>query len=264
MAWIQSHQSLARHPKMLRLAARVGVSAPQVVGHLHYLWWWTLEYAPDGDLSRFSPHEIAVASEWSGDPNLWSVALRETGWLDPDGHLHDWDDYSGKLAQERARERERKRAERARAKVETRSPPPDPCPEDVRRTSPGRPAPDKTTEDKRRREEVERVSQVGAGQDQPPEGFPKTAVDAARGAPEGAPAGFAEKLWHLAVSRGWRDARNIPIRSWTSYLAASLAFAREAESRPRSTIPCRSGPSPRVNPDHRLLQEVIHAPTIRP
>jgi len=49
MAWIESHQSLGRHPKMVRLSARVGVCRPQVIRHLQYLWWWTLDYAPDGN-----------------------------------------------------------------------------------------------------------------------------------------------------------------------------------------------------------------------
>src|SRR5262245_42362945 len=128
MAWIESHQSLGRHPKMLRLAARVRACGPQVIGHLHYLWWWALDYAPDGDVSRFAAQEIAAASEWNGDPDLWLAALGETGWIDPDGHLHDWTDYAGKLAESRARDRERKRSARSRARFEGIPPPSVGCP----------------------------------------------------------------------------------------------------------------------------------------
>lgn len=249
---------------MLRLAARVHVTPPQVIGHLHYLWWWTLEYAPDGNLSRFTAEEIAVASDWKGDPEAWLSALRETGWIDPDGWAHNWNEHGGKLAAERAKERKRKRAEREKSKTEVRSPPEAPCPEDVRGTSGGHPSLHNTTLDNPREEEVERVSGVLPGGNLAPGGFPKSAAEAARNAPNGAPVGFAEKLWHLAASRGWRDARNIQIRSWSNYLAASLAFAKEAEGRRRVPSPSTHCASKRVPMDAGMLQEVIHAPIIRP
>ena len=87
-------------------------------------------------------------------------------------------------------------------------------------------------------------------------------AEAARSAPESTPTGFAEKLWHLAASRGWRDARNIPIRSWTSYLAASVTFAREAENRRRRPVPSPACGSKRVSMDAGMLPEVLHAPVL--
>lgn len=260
MAWIASHQSLSKHPKLLRLAARMHITAPQVVSHLHYLWWWTLEYAPGGDLSRFNAQEIAIASEWTGDPNLWMAALQACGWIDPDGQLHDWDEHGGKLAAERTKERERKRAERARAKADIRSPPKTERPEDVQGTSGGHPALHYTTSENPKGE-VERENFVSAVAD--PGRFPRTAAEAAHEGPPDAPAGFAEKLWHLAASRGWRDARDIPIRNWSSYLAASLAFAKEAELRRRKPAPTSGCVPQRVPADARLLKEVIHAPVIK-
>ena len=262
MAWIQSHQSLARHPKMLRLASLAGINAAQAIGHLHYLWWWTLEYAPDGDLSRFDAHEIAVASEWLGDPNQWLAALRDCGWIDPDGHVHDWDDYAGKLAKDRARERERKRAEREKARKEG-SQSPAPCPADVQTTSAGHPALDKTIQDKRREEvETERAGRAGPDRsNEPPAGFPKTEAEVVASAEEGVSGDFALKIWHLAASRGWRDAKGIGIRSWRSYLAASAAFAREAEA--RQTVPYRRERPRPVCRRTREIEEVIHAPIIQ-
>lgn len=109
MAWIESHQALGRHPKMIRLAARVRACRPQVIGHLHYLWWWALDFAPDGDLSGLSSVEVAAASEWNGDADLWLAALKECRWIDDDNKLHDWLEYAGKLVEQRARDRERKR-----------------------------------------------------------------------------------------------------------------------------------------------------------
>jgi hypothetical protein len=109
MAWIESHQQLGRHPKMVRLAARVRACRPQVIGHLHYLWWWAVDFAPSGDLSAFAADEIAAASEWNGDANLWLAALKEIGWIDDTGHLHDWFDYAGKLIERREKDCGRKR-----------------------------------------------------------------------------------------------------------------------------------------------------------
>lgn len=110
MAWFESHQSLGRHPKMIRLAARVRACRPQVIGHLQYLWWWSIDFAKDGDLSKYSSLEIATASEWNGDSDLWLAALKETGFINEDGTLHDWDDYYGKYEKKRGVDTERKRA----------------------------------------------------------------------------------------------------------------------------------------------------------
>lgn len=39
MAWIESNQQLARHPKVKKAARTLEISVPTVVGHLHFLWW---------------------------------------------------------------------------------------------------------------------------------------------------------------------------------------------------------------------------------
>jgi hypothetical protein len=52
MAWLESHQSLRDHPKARRLARRLD-GLPASIGHLHALWWWCLDYAPNGDLTRY-------------------------------------------------------------------------------------------------------------------------------------------------------------------------------------------------------------------
>ncbi len=123
MAWIESHQSLTRHPKMLRLATRVRVCPAQAIGHLHFLSWRAVDYAPDGDLSRYAAQELAAACEWNGDPDLWLAALHESGWIDPDGRLHNWDSYGGRLC--RKRENNRVRQERWRQRRRENAPPDD-------------------------------------------------------------------------------------------------------------------------------------------
>lgn len=136
MAWIESHQELGRHPKTRRLARMLGISLPAAVGHLHYLWWWAMDFAEDGDLSGYDSYEIAEAAMWEGDPDEIVDALVHARFLDrsDDGGLvlHDWDEYAGRLIERRARDRERKRRERA-AKRASRGD------GDVRETSAGHP-----------------------------------------------------------------------------------------------------------------------------
>lgn len=109
MAWIESHQQLARHPKTIRLAGKLKINKAQALGHLHLLWWWTLDYAPSGDLSAFSSYEIGAAAEWTGDADGFLAALLEVGWIDEGMIVHDWRDYAGKLLDRREGNRERQR-----------------------------------------------------------------------------------------------------------------------------------------------------------
>jgi hypothetical protein len=113
MAWIESHQELARHPKTKRLARAAGISIPAAIGHLHLLWWWALDYAQDGSLHGFTPEDIADGMEWDGeDANGFVEALINAGFLDQedDGTLsiHDWHDYAGRLINQRKAQAEYK------------------------------------------------------------------------------------------------------------------------------------------------------------
>jgi hypothetical protein len=115
MAWLESHQSLANHRKLLRLADLTGVSEVTLIGHLHLLWWWALDnVGPEGSLEGISDRALAVAARWPGDAGQWTQALVMSGFLDEDSlgvrWLHDWHDYAGKLLERRAEDRARKRA----------------------------------------------------------------------------------------------------------------------------------------------------------
>ena len=123
MAWIESNQELARHPKAIKAARVLGVSVPAVVGHLHFLWWWCLEYAQDGDLSRFDASDIADAAGWEGDAAEFVTALINCGPGDSIGFIeqtdlglaiHDWMNYAGRLIEKR--QANTKRMQNARAK----------------------------------------------------------------------------------------------------------------------------------------------------
>lgn len=139
MAWIEAHQTLGQHPKLRKLAALLGVSRPQAVGHCIHLWWWCLDYAQDGCLARYDAVDVALAAEWTGDAAEFVDALERAGFVDRTDNglrIHDWVDYAGRLIERRKADAERKRAGRPGALRE----PTDGRPTDVRRTSAGHPS----------------------------------------------------------------------------------------------------------------------------
>lgn len=117
MAWIESNQEIGRHPKTKKLARCLQISLPEAVGHLHYLWWWALDFADDGNLTRYEPADIADAVMWEGNAEELVAALTTAGFIEnrPEGGLfiHDWDEYAGKLIDRRRAEARRKSEKRA-------------------------------------------------------------------------------------------------------------------------------------------------------
>jgi len=112
MPWIESHSNLGRHPKTRRLCRLLNLSLPTAIGHLHLLWYWTLEFAPDGCLAGYTAQDIADGAYWEGDCERFVEALLAAGFLEDRGGalvVHDWRDYAGRLLADR----ERKRARRA-------------------------------------------------------------------------------------------------------------------------------------------------------
>jgi hypothetical protein len=118
MAWIESHQTLIGHPKTRKAARLLNIQRVHIVGHLHALWWWVLDYADDGDISQFDADVIADACEWEGDPDEFLSALIVAGFLDKHADcdalfVHDWDDYAGRLVRRRQANAQRMRETRA-------------------------------------------------------------------------------------------------------------------------------------------------------
>src|SRR5690606_21921087 len=140
----ESHQSLAKHKKLLRLAGLLRTDRITLIGHLHLLWWWGLDNADiDGNLGDVTSYEISEAAEWKGDPDEFVSALEQAGFLERhDDHfvLHDWYDYAGKLNEARAKERERSRRRRAEQKQKTAE-----RPTVDRRSTTGQPSVDQQT-----------------------------------------------------------------------------------------------------------------------
>lgn len=136
MAWIEAHQSLRDHRKVLDMADRLDLAEPHVVGHLVYLWLWALDNAADGTLPS-SARIVEKAAGWQGGAGLFVQAMIDAGMVNVQGdswHIHDWDDYAGKLMDRRKSNAERQKAWRDRHKTDTEASGDDP----VTVTSPSR------------------------------------------------------------------------------------------------------------------------------
>jgi len=85
-----------QHPKTRQLCKLLGISLAQAVGHLELLWHFTAQYAPQGNIGRFTDEWIEAACDWCGKSGALIGALRESGWADehPDDAIrlvvHDW------------------------------------------------------------------------------------------------------------------------------------------------------------------------------
>jgi hypothetical protein len=116
MAWIKSEQALGQHPKLKLLANELEISIPECIGHLHLFWWWAVDYAEDGDITRYKDF-VPFSAQWEGDPAKFTNALIKHGWIDEvDDKLviHDWLEYTGALIEIRQKDAERKRESRKR------------------------------------------------------------------------------------------------------------------------------------------------------
>ena len=178
MAWIQVHQQLKDHRKLLTAADELGIEPPHMLGLLISFWLWALDNAPSGSLDGIGSRMMARAAQWSGDPDAFVEALTTAGLLKstPDGlEIHDWYEYTGKLLDRRESEKNRARRRRAAAAASSAG-----QPQDVRSTSAGRP-PDGTQDDRQTscgRVEKSRVEQSRADK----------SIEDTSSAPEGAPA----------------------------------------------------------------------------
>jgi len=111
-AWIESHQSLRKHPKLARLCNDLKITPFDAIGRLHIFWWWCIDYAPTGRLDKFDALQLADAAEWKDEPEKFVKALVNANFLDcVDGVLsvHDWLDFCGELVKQRCRRLKEKR-----------------------------------------------------------------------------------------------------------------------------------------------------------
>ena len=114
--WMKVETVLTDHPKTRALAKIWGCHRYTVAGFLLALWAYCIEYQDDGDTSELPDElldELAAPCHATviGTVTPAREALQRVGFLDPDGQIHDWDDYAGALLDQRGRDR-RRQAER--------------------------------------------------------------------------------------------------------------------------------------------------------
>jgi hypothetical protein len=97
------------HPKFRGLAKALKLKQFEAVGVLESLWMMACQFAgDDGDLSRFTPQEIADWMDWTRDAEGLIQALIEHRWLDSDGgslSVHDWQDHKPHYLKDRERKK---------------------------------------------------------------------------------------------------------------------------------------------------------------
>lgn len=129
MAWTESHQSLLNHRKTLRFARELGIDQVAAIGHLHIFWWWAMDNAPDGNLTKIDPTDIGIAAQYHANDagpetsrTTFFDALVAAQFVDRKSHgndrppsfqIHDWEQYGGKLCKTRATNRNRMKVARA-------------------------------------------------------------------------------------------------------------------------------------------------------
>ena len=125
MAWIQVHQQLKDHRKLLAAADELEIEPAHMLGLLISFWLWALDNTPSGSLAGISDRMIARAAQWNGEPGKFVEAMAHAGLLDveSDGNmqLHDWYEYTGKLIDQREAEKNRSRRRRAAAAADAAS-----------------------------------------------------------------------------------------------------------------------------------------------
>lgn len=117
MAWIQVHQQLKDHRKLLAAADELEIEPAHMLGLLVSFWLWALDNAPSGSLEGISNRTIARSAQWNKSPDTFVEALKNAGLLDEENTgeltIHDWYEYAGKLIDQREAEKNRSRRRRA-------------------------------------------------------------------------------------------------------------------------------------------------------
>lgn len=107
--WIELHDTLREHPKVIKLTRRLGIGRAQALGHITGLWMWALHNQPDGCLEQYDDEDIEIAALWDGEPGALHKAMVEVRLIDSNNQIHDWMEYAGSL-----KAAVRKRAQRSK------------------------------------------------------------------------------------------------------------------------------------------------------
>lgn len=124
MAWIELHDTLPDHTKVLDLSAALKIDKDAVVGKLIRLWVWALNNREDGLIRTRDVPTVGDVMRIKGKAEKVIVAMVKVRLLDPveGGYMiHGWDEHVHRLMEarerNRAQARERKRRQRANEKA---------------------------------------------------------------------------------------------------------------------------------------------------
>lgn len=223
MAWIQIHQQLKDHRKVLAAADELDIEPAHMLGLLISFWLWAIDNAPDGSLAGISDRMIARAAQWDKDPEEFVAALTSASLLDvtEDGvlEIHDWSEYTGKLIEQRENEKNRSRARRAAAKSNDR------------RTTAGQSA-DVSKSDQKKT--AGRVDQTRVDQSRPENKGDTPITPAAEKQPSAQERRFAEfwtaypkKVGKKAAQKAWEKAK--PDAELSEKIMQAVATAKTSE-----------------------------------
>lgn len=94
-----------RHPKTIEFSELLGIRRAHAVGILELLFHFAAEFAPAGDVGKFTDKRIAAALDWGGAPDKLISAMVEARWLErhPTARLlvHDWDEHADRTTVQR-------------------------------------------------------------------------------------------------------------------------------------------------------------------
>lgn len=106
MAWIEYHIGLRDHWKIKRLSVELDVEYITALGAISCLWLWVAEYAPDGDIKRFTNIELRDAARCN-NLKMTIEALKKCELVDSKCRINDWRKHGLKLLEsKRKRQRE--------------------------------------------------------------------------------------------------------------------------------------------------------------
>jgi hypothetical protein len=118
MQFLRVDRGFSSHPKTLRLCRLLQSELAEA--YVVRLWAWAIEYAADGDLSKFDPLDLEAAVRWRGEEGACYEAMVKAGFIDAADRrrLHGWEETNGYWVDKAEREREAtaKRVAKHRAK----------------------------------------------------------------------------------------------------------------------------------------------------
>lgn len=87
--WIEYHVALRDHWKIQRFADKSKMPYAQALGHISCLWLWAVEYAQNGNVTKFTDSELCRAARLESEIAIKKL-LKECELLDAKEVINDW------------------------------------------------------------------------------------------------------------------------------------------------------------------------------